>query len=197
MDDPEPSRSRRRVPFGARLEVERDDAGVMGRIGPIVERRRAGDGLEDARRVALDPRGGDAGAELVVDAVRSGAAAIEDRVARLPARVQTWLFMSGGVLATAVAWFLSIVAPSPMVDGPGRDAGGFAGLAAAFLAVGGPAIAIYGFVRWRWPDPPQPTGAAGFGGGLIDEQRQRRLWLSRLFAASVGIVHYAALLSLT
>jgi hypothetical protein len=168
---------RRRRPFGEKLEIERDDAGVLGKLS-VIERLPA-------------PRGG--AEDAVEDALKKGlkkaAVAAETSLHRTSARTQQWITLSAGAFATALAWFLAL-AFSGLRNGPIDTLVSAGGLL-------GPAAVAYGLALFLWPEPSPVPSSSDFGRAALDEARNHRLWIIRIAACILGIAHLLALWSFT
>lgn len=165
---------RRPAPFAGRLEIEKTESGSLGHLSKL-------DKLREPDDVPIAPMAGD----------------IQLRIEKMAPRVQAWLSIGGGMLATAVAWFLRMAGASLFAEQEPTRMGAYLRLFTFGCALLGPAGALYGPLRLMWPEPEMPSGSDRLGAGLIEEQRQRRLWMSRLVASTAGILHLLLLLSLT
>jgi hypothetical protein len=163
----------RRRPFGDKLEFERDDAGVLGKAA-IVER---------VPSPTLDAE------DIAGKGLRAAAVTVEAELLKRSARTQQRIALGGGALATALAWLIRLL-----------FAGAKSGLAEAIAiacAVLGPAAVVYALATFVWPEPAAVPGGSQLGSGTLDEAIRHRLWLVRVGACAIGVVHLVVIWTLT
>jgi hypothetical protein len=191
----EPERGVVAVGAARRVDRDRSDAISSPRAASTTLRRQA---RVRARRCRCARQGGHRRASSVtqLDAediarkgVRAAAVAVEADLLKRSARTQQAIALGGGALATALAWLIRLL-----------FAGAKSGLAEALaIACGvlGPAAVVYALATFVWPEPAAVSSGSQLGSGTLDEAIRHRLWLVRVGACAIGVVHMVVIWSLT